>query len=63
MPLNTIKIIDFMAKNQKSIRALKFGDRQNLIENLISAGVEHVSGPVQDTSNDDEVAYDSIQAG
>ena len=53
MPLNDIKRIDFMAKTQKSIRGFNFGDRQNLIDNLISTGVEHGSDYIQDTSDTD----------
>ena len=40
---------------------MKFGDRQNLIDDLISAGVECVSHLIQDSGDADEVASDSIQ--
>ena len=40
---------------------MKFADRKNLIDNFISTGVEHVSYPIQDTGDVDEVASDYIQ--
>ena len=39
MPVNAINRIHFMAKKQKSVKGLRFGDMQNIIAHLISTGV------------------------
>ena len=54
IPENTIKRINFIANAQKSIKSLKFGDRQNSIDQLISTGVEHNEN-IQNASDADEV--------
>ena len=61
MLLNAIKRIDFMEKKQKSIRGLQFGNRHNIIDDLISAGVDHASDSMQYTGDADEVASVYVQ--
>ena len=39
MPVSAINRIKFIAKKQKCIKGLKFGDRQNLIDRSVSTGV------------------------
>ena len=39
MPISAISRINYMCKRQKAVKGLKFGDRQNLINNSISTGV------------------------
>ena len=39
MSVSAIIRINFNCKQQKAVKVLKFGDRQNLINNSISAGV------------------------
>ena len=56
---NEIRRINFMSKKQKSIKGLKFGDMQNVIDHLIRTGVKHTPNnnddDAQDTSNADEL--------
>ena len=40
MPISAISRINCMCKRQKAAKGLKFGDRQNLINDAIRAGVE-----------------------
>ena len=47
MPVSAISRINYMCKKQKSVRGLKFGDRQNLINDAISTGVEEGPDPLQ----------------
>ena len=39
MPESAINRVNHMAKQQKSLKGLKCGDRQNLIDHRISTGV------------------------
>ena len=55
MPENETLRINFMAKKQRLIKGLTFGDRQNVIDHLIITGIEHVpyniDDNIQDTGN------------
>ena len=59
IPENAILRIKFMAKKQRSIQGLKFGDRQNTIDQLMTIGVEcspnNSDDNVQDTRNAEEL--------
>ena len=59
IPENAILRIKFMAKKQRSIQGLKFGDRQNTIDQLMNIGVEcspnNSDDNVQDTRNAEEL--------
>ena len=48
--LNDISRINYVVKKQNSIKGLNFGDRKNIIDNLISTGVEceHVSDAIKE---------------
>ena len=43
MPISAVSRINFMTKKQKYIKVLKFGDRQNLIGNAITTGINYES--------------------
>ena len=59
MPENAISRINFIAKKKRSIKRLKCIDSHNIIDHLISAGVEHEPNNnddnIQDTGNAKEV--------
>ena len=40
---SAISRINYISKLEISVKGLKFGDRQNQLNDLISIGVEHVS--------------------
>ena len=48
MPLSAISRIKRAAKNKNSIKALKCGDRQKIIDQIISTGVEN--DPISDNN-------------
>ena len=43
MPQSAISRLNYISKLQKSVKGLKFGDRQNQLSDLISTRVEHIS--------------------
>ena len=51
-----------MAKKQKSVSGLKFGDRKNIVYNLISIGVEHAPDKTKDSGDYDEVIQHAQEA-
>ena len=63
IPLNAIGRINYVAKKKNYIKGLKFGDRQNIIDQLIITGVEYdpISDDNQGSGHADEIMqYDSF---
>ena len=60
MLTNAINRINFMVKKQKSVKGLKFCDRQNIIDQLISAGVNCATDNMKDTGYADEVEQHDV---
>ena len=63
MPISAISRINFMAKKQKAVKGLKFGDHQNIIDHLISTVVDHDSAwyENQGTGHADKVIQHDIE--
>ena len=53
MPQSAINRINFIAKKQKSVKGLKFGDHQNMIDAAISTGVIDNQTLAKDLINSD----------
>ena len=56
IPSNSISRTNCIAKNQKSFKGLKFGDRQNAIDLATSVGVDRSSDHVSEREINSEEA-------
>ena len=56
MPQSAINRINYAAKQQKTMKGLKFGDRQNLIDHCISTGV------IEDVEDEDVTTLNNFNS-
>ena len=54
MPMSAVSRINYMCKKQCSVKGLKFGDRQNQIDYLISTGVEYAPDESLQPAHEDD---------
>ena len=63
MSIYAIILVNYMFKKQKSTKGLKFSDRKNAIDSIISTGVDSSSNDpdnYDDVNEDDVIQYDII---